>query len=1258
MLENKTPSLETLLQELLIKPEGPNLDFKKVDYSLSDKDAKKKSAAKADFIKDVLAMANTPRDCDAYIVLGVERHSNGNNTLHGLAQVRDDNEYQSVLSAAALPIPAILFSPINLDGRSYGLITIRFERRGPYCSKSDMKVDAELRVRQNVIYFRNGSTNQEANSEMQRNIHRWFASIEERPTLSNIGPSVPWEEFWKHVHSFESDRCYILLTGPIFMESPERLSGLSQAPWTLIVDMDNRSTETGLSHALLDRMRSQRAIHEVVLGDSPTLHMERSTYWYYAAGRKELPDTLAKPGWRAWKHKYGNDLSKQIGHLAEVWGGRPVTIVTICDRHWEQECGESLANYVEDIFSAAENVFGDKVDYLLALSGINPDSLSIRSVNRYAPSIVSIEAAHISDGLVTHYNGSGEKDLTKISFPTRGGTNFLVPNTERRWLEEELELVGLEAGLSDDISHDTGRDFLRGSQITWYELSLHYDIVRDKVSSQLADQVRYDIGEGTSQTSATSMGHSRSTTRINVYHEPGAGGTTLARRILWDLHEKYPCVVLRSCTPAETVDRLGYIFQNTNKPLLVLIEMSHILERQTEELYSLIRVRQISAVLLQVSRRSSAKEISESSRARFLKNALSEEEANRLVHKLIDKVPHRRSRLEPLIKKPENRYAFYLGLEAFEENFVGLTRYVQARLETGSDVQKRILLFLSLAYYYGHKEVPTWAFAEIVGVPNRQRFLLEKSLTEAQIHLLRREGADGWRPVHSLVAIEIIRQILSPARVDSRAWKNNLSEWAIAFIKFCRNDSPVAAQEMVELVARAVYLRDSATPVDYHNRFSRLIDDIPNEEGRQRVLEALTEFFPEQAHFWGQLGRFYWMVKLDSQKSIQAIDNGIKLSPEDPVLYHIKGMALRAEVYELIERSEKLSSILERAKLAAEQFIIAREKAPVDEYGYISHVQMLLKIIDYAMRSSGVRTVTAMLVSPDIPSEVREALDTAEDLLEQIRRSREGERQSRFMEECGVKINELYGDYKALLQGWDNLLERKDVYRPPVRRQLVRAYLVRKNRVWDKLSRSEIQRIIALLEENLLEEPHEERNIRMWLDAVRHQEPSLSLDRVIERVSYWKSNTQSVDAAFYLYALYTVAALEGSTLAAQRARSALDDSRQLARLRRNRVTSFEWLGKGQGLRRLVHRSDLDTWDDERDFWGNTERLVRIEGMIRWIGGPEKGELATSTGLSAFFVPGKSGHSSKDINRVVTFYLGFSYDGLRAWEVESKSGLPS
>jgi len=54
---------ENEFRQLIARAEGETLDFKAEGYDLQN--------SRNAFIKDVLAMANTPRDCPAHIVLGV-----------------------------------------------------------------------------------------------------------------------------------------------------------------------------------------------------------------------------------------------------------------------------------------------------------------------------------------------------------------------------------------------------------------------------------------------------------------------------------------------------------------------------------------------------------------------------------------------------------------------------------------------------------------------------------------------------------------------------------------------------------------------------------------------------------------------------------------------------------------------------------------------------------------------------------------------------------------------------------------------------------------------------------------------------------------------------------------------------------------------------------------------------------------------------------------------------------------------------------
>jgi hypothetical protein len=213
--------------------------------------------------------------------------------------------------------------------------------------------------------------------------------------------------------------------------------------------------------------------------------------------------------------------------------------------------------------------------------------------------------------------------------------------------------------------------------------------------------------------------------------------------------------------------------------------------------------------------------------------------------------------------------------------------------------------------------------------------------------------------------------------------------------------------------------------------------------------------------------------------------------------------------------------------------------------------------------------------------------------------------------------------------------------------------LVRKHREWDKLDDRELHRVLELLDQNIQEEPNEKKNIRLWMQAVRRLVPPVGLEPVIERVSYWKANSLEIDAVYYVYVLYALQAIEGSVLALPPMKENIEECRRRSRLRPNRTGSFEWVGPGQRLQRLVHYSELGSWDSSQDFWENSERLARVKGTIVSLSGPEAGLVELSSGMRAFFVPGKSGHlRGRDENRAVTFYLGFSYDGPRAWEVQT------
>ena len=358
---------------------------------------------------------------------------------------------------------------------------------------------------------------------------------------------------------------------------------------------------------------------------------------------------------------------------------------------------------------------------------------------------------------------------------------------------------------------------------------------------------------------------------------------------------------------------------------------------------------------------------------------------------------------------------------------------------------------------------------------------------------------------------------------------------------------------------------------------------------------------------------------------------------------------LRQKMRADAEKGAVIDQFVVLAKQASECFEEGRRLCPDEPYSYVSEVQTLIDLLDKAGkgRRNGLHNVLTHTASDPF---LRHALDKSEELLDQAQNLYAGEEPNEYILKCRARLQAIYGDHSQALQAWDSLLSRPGVARPPVRRQIIWTILRRHDGAWHSLTSKETDRARQLLEENLEEEVNDSASLRLWLRVIRQSHTPPSLDAVIEKISYWKANTGALDAVYYLYVFHTIRALEGSSQSAADAARALEECRALARFRRDRTRSFEWLGPGKGVRALVHQSRLGEW--KGGFWEFTDALVRQNGLVATVDGQQKGLIELDRGIKAFFIPGKAGlHSGRDENAPVTCYIGFSYDGPRAWGVQ-------
>ena len=894
------------------------------------------------------------------------------------------------------------------------------------------------------------------------------------------------------------------------------------------------------------------------------------------------------------------------------------------------------------LLQRAEEIFQESADYTIVTD--------VRDVMEdlaqdLGARLFTIPIAQLGHGLARL---APSRDITgdrEVELPSSSGIPITPAASQLRWLEEEMDLVGINASELPPEGREIGKDFLRGAPIAWCDLAHHIDVERTKTGI-LRRILDTEIKR-------------RHADRINLYHAAGAGGTTLAYRMLWDFRRSYPCaILLHTTSSSETAERLEFLASQTGQCILLLVDGARVAERKVDELFTHVSSRQLPVKFLQTLRRHEAQE--ERKRTVYLASELDSAELNRFVVAFSRQVPSKQSELEELSLSPDRRKhtAFYFGLQAFGQDFLGLEPYVRERLSSLSEVQREIVGFTALAHHYAQRTIPQQAFAARLGMPKSRSARLEEGiLPPATLELLVEvdENGGSWRPSHELIALEILVQLLAPGGGDSRLWRQRLSGWAIRFAEFCRGDDPVPGAELLEVARRTFVYRDNhddlGTERSASAQFSKLISEIPAPEGQLECLRKLVDLYPEEVHFLAHLGRFYYLVQKDYSLAIETIDHAIGRQREDHLLHHMRGMAVRSQLHQALQDKMPIAEAVALARTASDSFDEARRLAPDDLHGYISETQMLIRLLDFC-EASFPGGMLGYLATKDADPYIRDALDRAEDLLDQVRRFREGEEPDYYEESCRAKLDHLLGRTEKALQVWDSLLSRQGVYLPSVRRSIVWIYLTRCQHSWEDLKPKDADRIMYLLGQNINEEADNEKDLRLWVRAVRRVSNPPSIESVIERIVYWRANTSSLDASYYLYVLKAIQAIEGSTLASDESLRFLEECRTKAQFRRNRTISFEWLGCHSGLASLVHQSSLGQWLKEIDFWEKVEPLARIGGRIAEIKTPQAGWIDLECGLKAFFVPAKAGYSrGHSENRLVTFHLGFSYDGLRAWAVK-------
>ncbi|XP_049424530.1 sterile alpha motif domain-containing protein 9-like isoform X2 [Epinephelus fuscoguttatus] len=419
------------------------------------------------------------------------------------------------------------------------------------------------------------------------------------------------------------------------------------------------------------------------------------------------------------------------------------------------------------------------------------------------------------------------------------------------------------------VADETEKNFYRGAPPEWLNFHISEQAEAYGTGTPFIGRDGYD-------TLVKQIQKQRKIPRIsvvNLFHQPGCGGTTLAMKVLWDLRKTFRSAVLTDSTSdiTEVAEEVVHLFtagsrghQNT---VLLLVNDEQILEDLQESIMMKIAEQKIVihmpvVILLSCVRKD---EVLQGDQV-FLQDVLSETEEKKFSEKK-----------EELYRRFGDKCKQFHGFNIMQTNFS--QAYIHEACSVFKNIKKanipkntQLAAFLSLLNAY----VPGSYLLEsqCLDFFNHDDFIhgdfsLEDTM-EPFSHLIITFQPDGSEKrvcmAHPMIA-QCCTKLMAEAGVTRSDTARNL------LTCLCRGDIPPFLVGFVKdmLTKRRPKPKDMKTeenPISSEEmkeepeRFSRLILDIQKMEGKKQcasVLKTATKKFYQDPFFPQALARFYYI---------------------------------------------------------------------------------------------------------------------------------------------------------------------------------------------------------------------------------------------------------------------------------------------------------------------------------------------------------------------------------------------------------------
>lgn len=1083
---------------------------------------------------------------------------------------------------------------------------------------------------------------------------------------------------------------YILVTDKLRNEQNQK--ELFKIPWSLILDFDFESELTNGLLAEFKKVTHDCQPHIHFLSDKPSALYSQLPHWVFMNGIVDDPKNMPQADMPLQRRVINRKLLPLIEAFHAEYYKPACVIVLGCDKYPKSTF---------TVLQALSSAYDDK-DVYFHIIGNNDFALSgEEDFSHFTRYDMTVHEFILSLRNELTENISQVGDSKKL--PCASSVSGIISEALYKETADYIEPVYFGIENSDEVIENSESyyyDFYIGKrEITWRMLADEIDLPRSEWSRANESEIRKKLTVG---------GH----TVLKKYYEPGLGGTTYIHRLAFDLHGDYPTVLVHNYIYDNTAKAIRKLYDCCKLPMLILIDGNKVSEDNVMQLQHELGNENFSFCIVYICRNSNGKT------GDLILGRLKNRECNQLREKLLKYIPENANgqeqlqRLDACIAKPEGdeeHTPFVLSMYAFNREFYGIRNFVKNTLKEIANHElsskfKKILFALALADW-AIPDVPAEYF-DSAFLSNESRLMCNPDYPIAPLianNMDDRQSPLTFRIRYHLYSDEILR--IASGSGDYISFLR-LRDPIIEFIKSARpNPNIVANRSIVDLLTKMFVSR--AVNIDGNNaKYSRLIERLVSEVKSYlsdnvdttsdmvvAVLRQLVETFPEEAHFWGHLARYYFYSRHDYASGFEAIDTGLKVAKENnelglTSLYHMKGMGyvvyitheLLGSLYSLTKK-EPSESLPEIRKLVSEMpdkiaqacmyFQKARKANPDDIHAHVAECKMRINIqtnyfnllskyaAEYSIEALyPIDEVNVNLDQIDCLIEDAKSINVAQDANEKyVVDSTQAELVRQL--ECDRDL--LKADTNETIELCKNFLNKgcgpqAQFYR----RRLARAYVENLHENYDMPeSQNTLKEAARVMEENIQADSANGNNIRIWFNIVRflkvdrHQSLQI-LEEVLYKLNLWiESNNAPIEAYFYRYIAKFIQLEESQRLnqsdALHELTDYLDSMKSHCKMLGARTITQEWMGNiGYGLNRLIRNKDMHMMtasDAVKSLSIQYGRLPGKEGFIS-----ERSSYLNFKGNEVFFRPANISNRISSVNEhaLVKFGLGFSYDGLRSY----------